>query len=40
MTIKCKCFEKCGEICQRRVGTSFLTILGIVSVAAILFVLA
>ena len=37
MTIKY--FEKCGEVCQRKVGTTFITVLGIVSVAAIFFAL-
>lgn len=33
MTIKY--LYKCGEVCQRRVGTSFLTILGIAAVLAL-----
>jgi hypothetical protein len=37
MTIKY--LEKCGEVCQRRVGISLLTIMGIGSLAALFFVL-
>jgi hypothetical protein len=37
MTIKC--LEKCGEVCQRRIGTTLLAIIFIASVAAVYFVL-
>jgi hypothetical protein len=37
MTIKY--LDKCGEVCQRRIGITFLAIMGIVSLAAIFIVL-
>jgi len=37
MTIKY--IDKCGEVCQRRIGTSLLTIMGIASLAALFLVL-
>jgi len=37
MTIKF--INKCGAICQRNVATTLLAIMGIVSVAAMIFVL-
>jgi hypothetical protein len=37
MTIKC--IEKFGEVCQRRIGTTLLTLIGIMSFTAIFYVL-
>jgi len=37
MTIKY--LDKCGEVCQRRIGISLLTIMGIASLAAVFLVL-
>jgi len=37
MTIKY--MEKCGELCQRKIGTTWIVLLGILSVATILSVL-
>jgi hypothetical protein len=37
MTIKY--LDKCGEVCQRKIGTSLLTIMGIASLAALFLVL-
>jgi len=37
MTIKC--LEKCGEVCQRRIGAVLLTFVGIMSFAAVAYVL-
>jgi len=37
MTIKC--LQKCGEVCQQRIGGLLLFIMGVVSVGTIFFVL-
>ena len=37
MTIKC--LQKCGEVCQQRIGGLLLLIMGAVSVATMVFVL-
>jgi hypothetical protein len=37
MTIKY--MEKCGEVCQRKLGATWIALIGILSVAAILSVL-
>ena len=34
-----KCLEKCGEVCQQRIGALLLFIMGVASVAAMVFVL-
>jgi len=34
-----KCFKKCGELCQRNIAGTVFALMGIVSVAAIFFVL-
>jgi len=34
-----RCFKKCGELCQRNIAGTVVTLMGIASVAALIFVL-
>jgi hypothetical protein len=39
MTMTIKCLQQCGDVCQRRIGAFLLFIMGVASVAAMVFVL-
>jgi hypothetical protein len=38
MIMTVKCLQKCGEVCQRKIGGVFIALLGFMSFAAIMLV--